>query len=194
MSVETLRPAMADHPPGQIGRSAPKMCNELKMFRLAIGLFSEAQPLWHVLSDLSGQGIDAHSLCLVGQPHSLRPEFLLAKGYEPHQAFRSLFEDLWDLDGVFDDAACKVSAGPLVEDLWGSASGEVSGAVPGWLSDVQRRRLRDHLANGVLVLVVSSESPSQQDASCRILLRHSQHGVQTHDFSIQPAANSNGRA
>lgn len=59
----------------------------------------------------------------------------------------------------------------------------------GWLSEPQVGRLETHVRNGGFVLIVSSETPQEQDESCRILLRHSRHGIQTHDFTLRtPAA------
>lgn len=71
------------------------------------------------------------------------------------------------------------------------AVGDVDSLYPflGWLSEPQVGRLEAHVRNGGFVLIVSSETPQEQDESCRILLRHSRHGIQTHDFTLRtPAA------
>lgn len=168
------------------GRSAPRMCNEVRTFRLAIGLFSDVPPLRHVIADLAAQGLDQRSLCLIGSAVALSNGALTDGDGEAASLYTALVRELRDFEGLFSSAALKASAGPLLDDLC-ELDLPKQGSYrprPGWLSDGQRRRLEHQLLNGSLVLIVSSETSEQQDASCRILLRHSRHGVQTHDFTL----------
>ena len=169
---------------------ARQMCGPPKTFRLTIGLFSEIWALNDVLSDLAAQGMRAQCLCLFGQAEHLNSRNFCRSGLgEGIAGFRSIFEDVREFDGWLGEMSCVASAGPLLDDLCGAsfASNGDGRGHPGWLTEAQYGRLLDHIRNGGLMLIVGADTPDQQDASCRALLRYSQHGVLTHDFTLRTA-------
>ncbi len=167
-------------------------------YRLAIGLFGTWSNLCRALAGLSAEDLPAESLCLIGER--------LAKSVDgsddAHQqlaaglptAYAGLFDHVREFDSIFSSAnAYAAGNGLLLDDICCSLCAvEVSpadgkrGGYPQWLADSQCERISSHLVRGGIVLIVSSSSPTQQDASTRILLRYSQHGVQTHDFTVRP--------
>ena len=168
---------------------ARQMCGPPKTYRLTIGLFNEIWALNDALSDLAAQGMHAPSLCLFGQAEHLNAKFWRLDPGQENAGFQSIFEDVREFDGWLGEMSCVASAGPLLDDLCGAsfASNGDGQDHPGWLTEAQYGRLLDHIRNGGLMLIVGAETPAQQDASCRALLRHSQHGVQTHDFTLRTA-------
>lgn len=54
----------------------------------------------------------------------------------------------------------------------------------GWMTHQLRDDLTEHIRNGAVVLGVSCNDFDQQRQSTRILLRHSSHRVQTHEFTL----------
>jgi len=148
-------------------------------FRLAIGLFSDAAPLRDALSVMSDQGLASQNYCLVG-----------TQGDDSENA--NFSNDC--LAGYFSRArshvgfACRAAIDRAPSALCASCiAAPLTGNAPAswWLSPVQSQRLLDHLRSGGLILIVSSRTPAEQDATSRILLRHSKHGVQTHDFTLR---------
>ena len=180
-------PSGYDHSVGHSGTdngSIELMSGSQKTFRLSVGLFSDPVPLNAAICELSGQGLEAVCFCFIGAFHTLNNRLWRAE-HEPQ--LRNLFEDLREIRGLLDVGSCFASSGPLLDELSVSLKSSEEGRCLrlDWLSGAQVERLAGHLQNGGLVLIVSSASPAQQDASCRSLLKHSKHGVQTHDFTLR---------
>lgn len=151
---------------GAVGDRTPRPLGQLRIFRLAFGLFSEPAALQRVLAELPGE--------VGGTASTARPT---ASVIRSHAEFRSVLEaECWFLAPfrLGTDAEGRTGLRP------GSAT---SDSCPDWMSEAQCRRLEQHLRDGGFVLILSSSSPAQHDAACRALLRLSQHGVQTYDFT-----------
>lgn len=171
--------------------SGPQMEAQPRTFRLAIGLFSDARALADGLTELSAQGLASRSLCLIGLSDTMGPALWREDLDGALFRFRSLFVQVQEMHGPFDAITSVASSGSLLEDLRASSTTTADGKLGcmDWLSDSQLNRLKSHVGQGGLVLIVSSQTPSEQDAACRSLLKHSRHGVQTHDFTLRtPAA------
>lgn len=165
---------------------------EVRTYRLAIGLFSEHPPLFRALDDLCVQGLEGECLCLIGRSERLKPQTFDGVDRDAYLRSGHLFDGARDVDGLFPPARCAASTGPLLDELcapipFPAAERE---RYPMWLTRNQYDRLHSHVQDGGFVLIVSSATPTQQDASSRILLRHSQNGVQTHDFTVRSSAAS----
>lgn len=160
---------------------------EATTFRLAIGLFGEIAPLISALSALSTHGVMPRNLCLVGLTHTVRAA-LCSKDCDQSAAdLRSFVEHTQERQSPFGGLTCAVGNGGFPAHLCAAcfSAPASAGTHLGWLSAPQSKRLQDHLDSNGLVLIVSSETPAGQDASSRILLKHSKHGVQTHDFTLR---------
>lgn len=160
---------------------------EVRTYRLAIGLFSEHPPLFRALDDLSDQGLNRECLCLIGRSERLKPRTFDGVDHGAFSRSGHLFEGARDVDGLFPPARCAASGGPLFDDLCAPIPFPLAEheRYPMWLTRNQYDRLHGHVQEGGFILIVSSATPTQQDASSRILLRHSQNGVQTHDFTVR---------
>lgn len=186
------RPLAADALP--VNRSQSPMHVQPRTYRLAIGLFGDHPPLFRALDDLSGHGLAADCLCLIGRRERMNPDHIEGFDQSASQKNGHLFAGAREVHGLFPPAQCAASAGRLFDDLCEPLSFPVAGQerYPMWLTSGQYERLSIHVLEGGLVLIVSSATPSQQDSSSRILLRHSQHGVQTHDFTVRPKGAAHG--
>lgn len=160
------------------------VCGGPKVYRLAIGLFREAAPLQRALTGLADGVSDGVRMCLIG-PRSLMTTAEMAEVTAPCKAH---FDSLHEQCCLFPDTMSTVATGRLLEELCQAPHTPSASAkpVPHWMTETQFERLGRHVEDGGLVLIVSSGSPAGQDASAHILLRHSQHGVQTHDFTVRP--------
>jgi hypothetical protein len=165
---------------------------------LAIGLFSEVGALISALEEFASLGVTPQCLCVLASIETLASATWQRASEAAARAFQSIFEEVVAAGHIVDGGpeitgVCMASAGPLHDELCSilvSPSCGRDGATSDWLSQSQRRRMGAHVVEGGLVLVVSSDTPSEQDQSCRILLRHSQHGVQSHDFTMKRSAKS----
>lgn len=156
-------------------------------FRLAIGLFSETGPLANALAALLALGVAAGNLCLVGRTETVKAALCDKGGNEAAADLRRLVEHTKERLSPLGELTCAAGSGGFPAHLCAAcfSMSAARGSGLGWLSAPQSKRLQDHLDNNGLVLIVSSETPAEQDASSRILLRHSKHGVQTHDFTLR---------
>lgn len=160
---------------------------EATTFRLAIGLFSEIGPLGDALAALFALGVAQHNLCLVGLTDTMRAA-LCDKDYGQIAAhLRSFVGHTQERQSPLGALTCAAGSGGFPTHLCAACFSLPAGGGTylGWLSAPQSQRLQDHLGKSGLVLIVSSETPAEQDASSRILLRHAKHGVQTHDFTLR---------
>lgn len=185
----TRRPMALDAVP--VNRSNPSMQAVARTYRLAIGLFDGHPPLFKALDDLALQGLCDDSLCLIGHEQHIRP------GHDAADTMArnvGLFEGLRLVAELFPPVPCAASAGALFDDLCAPLSFPAASRerYPMWLTSHQYERLQGHVGEGGLILIVSSTTPTQQDASSRILLRHSQNGVQTHDFTVRTPRHTTG--
>lgn len=182
-------------PPAGQGYENGMTRGEARTYRLAVGLFSEFPPLGRVLSDLSGHGMTLQCLCLIGLAEVLSATRGSRDLDSDLAMFRALFDQVEHLDGLFAGSPCVASAGPLLRELKAPAPLYAKDELgPWWLPKAQFHRVHGHVQDGGLVLIVSSGTSTEQDRSCRILLKHSRHGVQTHDITLRLGAGTEGNA
>lgn len=175
----------------EVGGAEGASLGERRVFRLAIARFRDWPALERVVAELEELGLGTESLRLVTARESRHRGFE-CEGSATAARDLSLGNDTlreWceralprvDAPG----AACECEDG-LIEDLCATLLGvpEAGGDTPPWIAGEQQRKLSEHLEQGDLLLVVSSETPAQQDASTRILLQCSRHGVSTYDFTL----------
>lgn len=165
-----------------------------RTYRLAVGLFKSWGPLRHALGSLSGESLPVESLCLIGIETLFEGNDRSgSQGHDEAGGLPDVYAHLFDrvrrVDGHASAMAYAANGAALLDDICRTLCIRDDGRpdYPQWLVDSQCERISSHLSSGGLVLIVSSDSPAQQDASTRTLLRHSQRGVQTHDFTVRPA-------
>jgi hypothetical protein len=73
----------------------------------------------------------------------------------------------------------------LKQASWREGAGKLDSA---WLLPELFGRFSDHIRRNAVVLVISAPDPGLLQAGSRILLRHSAHPVQTHEFTLEQAA------
>ncbi len=154
--------------------------------RLAIAVFDRGDCLCRALADLGGVGITREQLGIA----ALAPTLV------------RLQNGAWCVGsacGDIADAVARVETTPArVDDqfvvvtrnsLWqklqcfGAAASEAL-ITANWMTLKLRNDLTDHIRKGAVVLGVSANDFDQQRQSTRILLQHSSHRVQTHEFTL----------
>jgi len=161
------------------------MSNQTVIYRLAVGLFNESRVLASAIADLAAAGLSAGNLCLVGLTRVFEGEPGIEAGNREAALLGSLVKDAETCTGREGSKLSVGTSSPVLQDL---CKVPLSGSGRSWLGASQSERVWGHVAAGGLMLVVSSQTPEQQDASSRILLKHSKHAVTTHDFTARGAA------
>jgi hypothetical protein len=154
------------------------MTDAHRPFRLAIGLFHEPQSLQRAITDLARAGVSDEQLSLVGARTAV--ERLRRSGAGPLQQLKPLPQLAGKLELVASD-------GGLLDTLLEHTASDASDTVPaqGWLLPDLFAGLAEHLAAGAVALLVGAPDIGTQRRSSRILLRHSAHTVQTHEFVLR---------
>lgn len=162
------------------------MRDEVTRYRLSILVFDDAARLWRALSDLLEQGLTPAQVCLVGLRETLEELHL------PEDHGRG------NTDGVADQLAKVLQAtevrlrreghadlaarcGAQTEALLGR-SASTTGPFR-WLRNELGKTLTAQAENGAVMLLVSASSAEQQSETARLLLRHGQHALKTHEFT-----------
>ena len=150
-------------------------------FRLAIGVFHEPARLESAISDLFANNFAARDMCLVGTRQAFG-RLLPMPVAEPGRAH--LTGQLQPLSPLADDPEVVATAGDLLSTLLSHARWQDGTNTPR-SSPLQEllARSSDHIGHGAIALLVSAPDPALQHRSSRILLRHSAHTVQTHEFT-----------
>lgn len=160
-------------------RSAPKT-------RLAIATFLDTDNLAEAVEELERAGFGRDQVCLIGLERTV--ERLLAVAAAKSA---TLLSDLIATSASAEpslmqssDGFVLVACGPQWQHI-GSASGTDSGriVVGGWMDPATSSELTRLIGAGACVLSVNSDTVDQQRRSARILLSHSSHRVQTHEFT-----------
>lgn len=150
--------------------------------RLALAYFYKPLGLVGVSKDFRDNTIDPRRLCLMGKAGPLeRGLDQIEAGGRPG-TMSSRHRLVWLGPDPVWLAGCKPNAGELFASCFEFTG---PGGYPNWLTDTHCERLKGHVAQEGLVLIVSANSASEHDLCCRLLLRHSQGGLQTHDFSCR---------
>jgi hypothetical protein len=161
------------------------------MFRFAVGLFDESGDLASALSEL-GNGTILAETCMVGTPAAMQH---FAAGSEEIRSsigeLKALASDLANLELVATD-------GRLLDTLLDYGKPPPDGADGGasthsWLLPDLFGGLAEHLRRGAVALFVSAPDFGRQRRASRVLLRHTAHTVQTHEFTARrPGSGSKG--
>jgi hypothetical protein len=150
-------------------------------FRLAIALFHEPERLESAIADLFADNFPTRDMCLVGTRQAfdrLPPAPAGASGRA------QLTGQLQSLSPLADGLEVVATAGDLLSTLLSHAKWQGGANMPR-SSPLQEllARSSDHISHGAIALLVSAPDPQLQHRSSRILLRHSAHTVQTHEFT-----------
>jgi hypothetical protein len=174
--------APAQHGGAADGKNrARMMAGHEATFRLASGIFYAPSPLGHAVGDLLESGFKRREMCLAGTR-----EALAGAQAGPQTAPRQL-RPLYPLSGGVEVMG---TSGALLRTLlkqasWREGAGKLDSA---WLLPELFGRFSDHIRRNAVVLVISAPDPGLLQAGSRILLRHSAHPVQTHEFTLEQAA------
>lgn len=154
--------------------------------RLAIATFLASDHLVEAIEELERAGFGRDQVCLVGLEKTL-------EGLQPLAAKKpgGLFADLVATTASSEpslmqsgDGFVLVACGPLWQRIGTPESGGVGRiVVGGWMDPTTRVDLTRLISAGAFVVSVNSATVDQQRRSARILLSHSSHRVQTHEFT-----------
>ena len=145
-------------------------------FRLASGIFYEPPRLGRAIGDLLAGGFRRREMCLAGTREALGRAKALPV---PSRQLRPLYP-------LTPNVEVMATSGVLLRKLlkeaaWREGQSNVAFA---WLLPELFGRFTDHIRRNAVVLLVSAPDPALQHQGSRILLRHSAHTVQTHEFSV----------
>jgi|GEM_PF-4809741 len=155
------------------------------MFRLAIGVFFDAERLESAVADLRADGITPGQLCLAGTREAV-DGLAVALPRPPGAGLTVLTGHLLG-SAPPDDLELVATDGRLVHALLEYARPEEA-----CLAQASTWRLADllaglasHFREGAVALLVCAPDVGAQRRSSRVLLRHSAHTVQTHEFVLR---------
>ncbi len=156
-------------------------------FRLAIGIFYEASQLERVVENLRADGFTAPTMCLIGTPAALELVKQRAACAPATGGIAALdWTEVQKLDCRTEQIEFVATPGPLIRTLLQTKN--VGRPLSGnWLQEELCDRLVGHVRKGAVALLVSVRSAVSQQRCSRILLRHSLHAVQTHEFTLAPS-------
>lgn len=155
------------------------------MFRFAVGLFYESRHLASALNEL-GNGAILAEMCVVGTPAVVH-QFAASS-----EAVRSCVGKLKTLALDLPELELVATDGQLLNTLLDHgkppADGANStGATNSWFLPDLFGGLAEHLRRGAVALFVSAPDFGRQGSASRVLLRHTAHTVQTHEFTARRA-------
>jgi hypothetical protein len=151
-------------------------------FRLAIGVFHEPQRLESAITDLFADNFNPRDICLVGTRQAFDRLMPMSAGTAvPRALLTGQFQPLSPLAENQDVVA---TSGDLLRTLLSHAKWHGGARTPrsSPLHELLARS-SDHIGHGAFALLVSAPDPLLQHRSSRILLRHSAHTVETHEFT-----------
>ncbi len=155
-------------------------------FRLAIGLLQERQRLEEALADLFADGLGVSDMCLVGTRQAFDR---LMPGPRAGESGEGLLAQFHALLPLAEDQEVVATSGPLLHALLSNAKWQSDG--PSRMSRILPQllaRSSEHIDKGAIALLVRAPDPLLLHRSSRVLLRHSAHTVQTHEFTPTPRA------
>jgi hypothetical protein len=153
--------------------------------RLAIASFAEPRPLDAALLDLLRAGLDCDQLCLLGTCQAFETIVLRPAAFRYDEASAELrSRTLKPIVSAREVPQLLATAGAMQlalhqDPAWSVPKSGLMGSAgySGGLAD----RLRHHS----IALLVSAGSSALHQRSSRVLLRHSPHIVQTHEFTAR---------
>jgi hypothetical protein len=158
------------------------------MFRFAVGLFYESRHMASALSEL-GNGAMHAEMCVVGAPAVVQ-QFAASS-----ETVRSCVGKLKTLALGLPDLELVATDGQLLNTLLDHGKPPPDGAdgtaaTNSWLLPDLFGGLAEHLRRGAVALFVSAPDFGRQGRASRVLLRHTAHTVQTHEFTARRAGPS----
>lgn len=155
-------------------------------FRLASGVFYEPGKLESAIGELQADGFTRQDLCLAGTREALGS--IVQRASSPILALIGKVLDYRQLRPLFpllDSVEVVATSGALLRKLlkeaaWSNGGQELSSS---WLLPELFGRFTEHMRQNAVVLLVSAPDATLQYRSSRVLLRHSAHTVQTHEFT-----------
>lgn len=165
------------------GLQRQKTADAPKTFRLCVALFNTLPATHIAANELTLKGVKSDDIYAVARDEVFTPLPCECE-VKADPLFPRLTHPLQFVPSIFGVGPCLASPGKLLEEI-GALTSQNDGkhAIPDWLSESQHKRLTTHLDDRGLVLIVSSATPVQQDLVCLSLLRISQRGIQSHDFT-----------
>ena len=151
------------------------------MFRLAIGVFYDARALTGAIGELLADGVAGAEMCLAGTRQAI--DTLAASD----RAVASSMGKPQVLALQLGNFEVVVTEGPLLRALLEHNEAADGGSPPAhnWRLPDLFDGLADHLRSGAIALLVSRSDFGLQRRGSRILLRHTAHTVQTHEFTAR---------
>jgi hypothetical protein len=153
--------------------------------RLAIGVFHEPERLEGAITDLFADNFTARDMCLVGTRRAFDTIIPAPASPAVPDPRTLLSQQLQTILPPVQDQELVATSGELLGMLlrhakWsmGASTLSSSGLLPELLG-----KSTDDIGEGAIALLVSAPDPILQHRSSRILLRHSAHTVQTHEFT-----------
>lgn len=160
-------------------------------FRLAIGVFYEAQRLASATEQLLADGVTAAEMCVVGTRQAIDALAPVASTPSAGDGLRGPSGQLRAIAPHVNGLELVATDGQLLRRLLEHTEASESGnpAAHNWLLPDLFGSLTDHLRAGAVALLVSASDFGLQRRGSRILLRNTAHTVQTHEFMPrQPGA------
>jgi hypothetical protein len=155
------------------------------LFRLAISVFDEPQRLEGAITDLFADNFDERDMCLVGTRQAFDRLMPMSAGAAVPKPSRALLAGQFQpLSPLTENQDVVATSGDLLRTLLSHAKWHGGARTPrSFPLQELLARSSDHIGRGAIALLVSAPDPLLQHRSSRILLRHSAHTVQTHEFT-----------
>jgi hypothetical protein len=167
------------------------MADQAATIRLAIAVFDEPQRLETAVADLCAAGVTKEGICLAGLPSAFDAAKQRVAGRTAGDPTKALMGGHKQrVAGPKGDLELCATPGVLLRTLLASAAeGQrattaMSRRGGSWLLPDLCSRLTGHWRQGAIALFVSANSHAAQHRWSRVLLRHSAHTVQTHEFTL----------
>jgi len=174
--------------PGGVGyherRSQGSVEDGLIRHRIALLPFDEADDLSTAAQDLVMNGFSASQFCVLGQHDKL----LVIDGAPGESvAAPGMLADLW-LDPAHEIkfkglGHIGIRCGDAAAVLFGDAGRQYE--QPDWMKPELVGTIARSIERGRLILLVAAHSATQHALGARLLLRHGNHDLQTHEFSVR---------
>lgn len=155
--------------------------------RLAIATFFSSDALVTTIKELDAAKFGRDQVCIIGLEQAVESLVPIAAD-EPGGLLSDLLSMIAKAEQALmftGDDFVLVACGPLWQQIGGLARGGEAGPLvaASWMEPATRSELTRSISAGALVLSVQSATSDQQRRSVRILLSHSSHRVQTHEFT-----------
>ena len=154
--------------------------------RFAIAAFDNGENLLEALAELMERGFERQQIGIVARASVLvNMERNVELGQPNYTGAASIIGDVESTSARIDDDVILVTR----NSFWQSVSSFLFQASDGlaaahWMTPQLRDDLAGYIRNGAIILGVSADTLDQQRQSTRVLLEHSSHRVQTHEFRL----------